>query len=207
MSLYSHVVARCYDRWYEPAERAGLADMRRDLLAGARGRVLEVGAGTGLNVPLYGRDVDELVLVEPQEPMLERLRARLRGRSRAPRLVRARAESLPFADGAFDVAVCTFALCTVQDLERSLAEIRRVLRPGGGLAFLEHVQAREPRLARWQDRMHDVWLKVGDGCHLNRRTLEAIAAGGFEVQSVERGDLPKALALFRPYVRGWAAAP
>jgi ubiquinone/menaquinone biosynthesis C-methylase UbiE len=207
VSLYGRLVAANYDRWYEPAERAGLADMRANLLRGLSGRVVEVGAGTGLNLPYYPPEVRELVLVEPDELMIRRLRPRLAGRAPVPRVVRAAAEALPFGDESFDAAVCIFALCTVEDLGRSLAEIRRVLAPGGRLAFLEHVRAPGLRLARLQDRMRGAWLRVGHGCHLNRRTLEVVAAAGFELGRHSSGDLPKAPVFFRPYVSGWAAAP
>jgi ubiquinone/menaquinone biosynthesis C-methylase UbiE len=207
VSLYGRFVARNYDRWYAPAERAGLSDMRADLLLSLEGRVLEVGGGTGLNLAHIPTSVSELVIVEPDELMIRRLRPRLAGAPIATRIVRSDAERLPFGDGTFDAAVCTFVLCTVRDLDRSLAEVRRVLRPGGRLAFLEHVESDDPRLARLQDRMHGAWLKVGHGCHLNRRTLDALQASGFQVADVERGDLPKAPPFFRPYVSGIARAP
>ncbi|MDQ3874425.1 MAG: class I SAM-dependent methyltransferase [Actinomycetota bacterium] len=203
---WRRVRAALYDRLTEGAERAGLSERRRKLLSAARGRVLEVGAGTGLNVPHYP-EVEELVFLEPDEAMADRLRARLAENALAATVVAARAESLPFEDATFDTVVVTAVLCTVQDVGRSLRELRRVLEPGGRLLFAEHVRADDPRLARWQDRLNRPWRLVADGCNCNRKTLEAIEASGFEVQEVERGELPKAPPIIRPFVVGRAVAP
>ncbi len=204
---YGRFVARNYDRWYKPAEDAGLAAMRERLLDPLRGRVVEIGAGTGLNLPYFRDDVADLALVEPDELMARRLRDRVSADRPAARVVLAPAERLPFGDGSFDAAVTMFTLCTVDDLDGALAEIRRVLRPGGRLAFLEHVRADDgTALARWQDRAEPLWLRVGYGCHCNRRTLAAVAAAGFRVERLDRGDLPKALPLYRPFVTGEAVA-
>jgi ubiquinone/menaquinone biosynthesis C-methylase UbiE len=207
VSAYGRLVAACYNRWYEPAEEAGLADLRRAQLEPAAGRVLEIGAGTGLNLPYYPDAVEELVVAEPDPPMLKRLVPRLADVPARTSVSRAPAEELPFDDGSFDAVVTTFVLCTVRSTARSLAEVRRVLRPGGRLLFLEHVRSEhDPRLARWQDRLRPIWLRVGYGCNCNRRTLQDVEASGFEVESVRSGDLPKALPLWRPYVLGAATA-
>src|SRR3954451_12163401 len=120
-----------YDRLMAGTEEAGLARMRAGPLAGAGGRVIEVGAGTGVNLQHYGAAAERLVLTEPEEPMARRLRDRAAASGRAAEVVQAPAESLPFADDSFDPAVSTLALCTVGDPDRALAEISRVLRPGG----------------------------------------------------------------------------
>jgi ubiquinone/menaquinone biosynthesis C-methylase UbiE len=200
------VRAALYDRLSEGVERAGLSERRRKLLSAARGRVLEVGAGTGLNVPHYPNEVQELVFVEPNEAMADRLRGRLAENARPATVVLARAESLPFDDAAFDTVVVTAVLCSVHDVGRSLRELRRVLEPGGRLLFAEHVRADDPRLARWQDRLNRPWRVVADGCNCNRRTLDAIVASGFEVDQLERGELPKAPTIVRPFVAGSAVA-
>jgi ubiquinone/menaquinone biosynthesis C-methylase UbiE len=197
--------AALYDKLGEGAERAGLRERRRKLLSSARGRVLEVGAGTALNVPHYPADLEELVLVEPDDAMAARLRRRLAAARRDARVVSATAESLPFADDSFDTVVVTAVLCAVADLGRSLAEIRRVLKPGGQLLFGEHVRSDEPRLARWQDRLNRPW-RVVVGCNCNRRTVEAIRAAEFEIAELERGELPKAPPLARPFVAGRAVS-
>lgn len=207
MSLWGHVVAAGYDRFMAGQERAGLADRRRELLSQAHGSVLEAGAGTGANLPYYPPTVRELVLVEPEEPMAKRLERRLGKTSVPARVVRAPAEAIPLPDASFDVAVCTLVLCTVRDLGRALFELHRVLKPGGRLLFLEHVRAEDPALARWQDRLHPLWVRFGDGCHCNRATLEEIAAAGFAIDAVEHSRIPKAPAIVRPMIIGSARSP
>jgi ubiquinone/menaquinone biosynthesis C-methylase UbiE len=200
MSLRGRAFAAVYDRMAAASERAGLAERRRALLERAKGRVLEVGAGTGLNLEHYPPGLDELVLTEPEEPMARRLEQKL---NRPAKVVRASAEELPFEDGSFDTVVCTLALCTIPDPRRALAEFRRVLRSGGRLLFIEHVRADDPKLARWQERLHGPWHWIAYGCNCNRATLELIESE-FEVEEVERGQLPKALPLVRPLVAGRA---
>ncbi len=178
--------------------------MRRELLAGAGGRVLELGAGTGANLDLYPAAVDELVLVEPDPHMAKRLRARLAGSSRSASLLEASAERLPCEDASFDCAVATLVLCTIPDPGAALAELARVLKPGGQLLFVEHVRAEDPALARWQDRLEQPWRFLGDGCHCNRDTVATIAASPLRLQGVERGQMPKAPPIVRPLIRGSA---
>jgi ubiquinone/menaquinone biosynthesis C-methylase UbiE len=204
VSLWGQIFAAGYDRFLAASERAGLREQRRRLLAAAHGRVLEIGAGTGLNLDLYPGAVQELVLTEPEEPMARRLERKLSRAGRRAEVVRAPAEQLPFADHSFDFAVSTLVLCTVPDPAAALAELLRVLKPGGSLLFLEHVRSEQPRLARWQDRLHPLWLRFGHGCHCNRPTLDTIARAGFEVGEVERGAIPKAFPLVRPQITGSA---
>jgi ubiquinone/menaquinone biosynthesis C-methylase UbiE len=162
-------------------ERAGLAKLRSRLLRNVRGRILEVGAGTGLNARHYPAAAD-VVFTEPDEAKAARLERRA-GRG----VVQARAEELPFPDDSFDTVVSTLVLCTVDDLDVSVREIRRVLAPGGQLLLLEHVRADDgSALARWQDRLHRPWRAVAGGCNCNRRTVDALARGGFDVSGVKR---------------------
>jgi ubiquinone/menaquinone biosynthesis C-methylase UbiE len=207
VSLYGRLFASVYDRAIASSEAAGLADHRRGLLARASGRVLELGAGTGLNLAHYPPGVQQLVLTEPEEPMLARLRERAASHDPAPAVVRAPAERLPVADGSVDTVVTTLALCTVDDLDASLREVHRVLAPGGRLLFLEHVRADDERLARRQDLLAPLWRRVGHGCHCNRATLGAIAAAGLEPQDVEHDRMPLAPRFLAPMVVGAAVKP
>jgi ubiquinone/menaquinone biosynthesis C-methylase UbiE len=204
MSLWGRVFAAGYDRFMAPVERTVLGDHRRELLAGVSGRVIEIGGGTGANLPYYGEGVSELEIVEPAEPMARRLEAKLEGTSIPVRVVRAAAESLPFPDGSFDWAVATLVLCTVTDPDRAVRELRRLLVPGGRLVFLEHVRAEEPGLARWQDRFDFLQFRLGHGCHCNRPTLDTIRDGGFSVLDVEHDRIRRALPILRPLVAGTA---
>lgn len=195
---------------YDPllwwAERSGMADRRRRLLASARGDVLELGAGTGLNLPHYPEELHRLVLTEPEEHMARRLRRRLDWLGRRAELVRAPADTLPFDDECFDTVVSTLVLCTVGDPEGALAEIRRVLRPDGSLLFLEHVRADDPRLARWQDRLHGAWWSFADGCNCNRPTLELLREQGFEVSVADRARWRRMPPIVQPLVSGSGTA-
>lgn len=202
--------AALYDRTLKGTEEAGLREMRRELLAGASGRTIDLGAGTGANLSLYPAAVTELVLAEPDPHMAKRLRNRLGegdgvGESAPPaRLVEAPAEDLPFEDFSFDTAVFTLVLCTVPNPTAALAEAARVLRPGGKLLFLEHVRSQSPRVARWQDRLEKPWRFFGDGCHCNRDTVATIEASPLSIEHVERDQLPKAPPIVRPLARGTA---
>jgi ubiquinone/menaquinone biosynthesis C-methylase UbiE len=195
--------AALYDRGLKATEDGGLREMRRELLGGARGRVLELGAGTGLNLELYPEGT-ELVLAEPDPHMAKRLRGRVRESASAATVLEAPAERLPFEDASFDTVVATLVLCTIPDPAAALGEASRVLKPGGRLLFLEHVRSREPRLAGWQDRLEKPWHFLADGCHCNRDTLAAISASRFELGEVERRRMPKAPPIIRPLVRGSA---
>jgi ubiquinone/menaquinone biosynthesis C-methylase UbiE len=195
--------ALVYDPFLALGERRGMAARRRALLASARGRVLELGAGTGLNLAHYPA-VAELVLSEPDPAMRGRLERRLARAGRPARVVAAGAEALPFADGAFDTVVSTMVLCTVQDLDAALAEVRRVLAPGGRLLLIEHVRASSPRLERWQDRLAGAWGAFADGCRCNQPTVERLEAAGLrvELQPDRWRGMP---ALVAPLVVGTAA--
>jgi len=199
-ATWGRLFALGYDRFLSATEKAGLREMRRELLAQASGRTLELGAGTGLNADLYPESVTELVLTEPDRFMASKLRAK----HPAAEVIEAPAESLPFEDDSFDTVALTLVLCTVPDPPAALREVARVLKPGGRFLFLEHVRADEPKLARWQDRLHGPWYLFGDGCHCNRNTLETIAASPLTVEHSESGSLPKAVPLVRPLLRGAA---
>lgn len=188
--------ALLYDPVLALGERRGMAARRRALLRPLRGRVLEIGAGTGLNLPHYPSDL-ELVLTEPDRAMAARLRRRF-----GVDVVPAPAEALPFEDASFDAVVSTLVLCTVDDPGAALAELRRVLRPGGRLVFIEHVRA-SGRLACWQDRLVRPWRRVAAGCRCNRPTLDTLRDAGLVVtaRSEQWRGMP---ALVRPLVVGEA---
>jgi ubiquinone/menaquinone biosynthesis C-methylase UbiE len=205
MSLGSRFFAAMYDRMSRGSEAAGLQAHRETLLAGASGRVVEIGAGTGRNLAFYGDDVHSLTITEPDPHMARRLERRIEAHPRPVELVRAPAEELPFEDGEFDVAVSTLVLCGVEDQSRALGEVRRVLKPGGRLLFIEHVRSDDPGLARKQDRMNGL-NRIVARCNCNRSTLDAIRAAGFTITHLQHGELPKAPEFVRPLVIG-AATP
>ena len=196
--------AAVYDRGLKATEEAGLREVRRQTLARAGGRTIDLGAGTGANLDLFPPGVTELVLAEPDPHMLAKLRAKLAESSSAATAIQAPAEKLPFEDSSFDTAVFTLVLCTVPNPVAALAEAARVLRPGGRLLFVEHVRAGDPGLARWQDRLEKPWRFLADGCHCNRDTVTTIEASPLTLEQVEHGDLPKALPIVKPLVRGSA---
>lgn len=203
MSLRDRIFAAGYDPLSARWEKRHGAALRRKLLRHAQGRVLEIGVGTGLSLPHYP-PLDELVATDPSEPMLRRARRRAAEAGRAVTFVEAPAEQLPFEDDSFDTVVSMVVLCTVADQRRALQEIRRVLRPSGQFLFSEHVRSEDPKRARWQDRIEPVWGVVANGCHPNRRTLDAIREAGLEVSDLEQGEMPGVPALMRPYVSGRA---
>jgi ubiquinone/menaquinone biosynthesis C-methylase UbiE len=158
---------------------------RSALLGKARGRVVEIGAGTGLNVAHYPDEITELVLTEPDAAMRRRLARRLQRDGRGARIVDAPAERLPLADASVDTVVSTLVLCTVNDPERTLGEIARVLRPDGQLLFIEHVRASSRFLAACQDYLLRPWRSFAGGCHCNRATVELMRACGFTIAADE----------------------
>lgn len=186
-------------------EEAGLRALRQSLLADATGDVLEIGAGTGTNLPLYDGDIQSLVVTEPTPPMLRRLQRTAREQAPMAQVLRAPAEDLPFEDASFDTVVSTLVLCGVDDQPRALREAHRVLRPGGQLLFLEHVRSDDPQLARFQDRMN--WLnRLVVQCDCNRPTLATIGAAGFGITRLDRTTMPRAPKFVRPLILGRAVS-
>ncbi|HEY1518237.1 MAG TPA: class I SAM-dependent methyltransferase [Solirubrobacteraceae bacterium] len=203
MTVWGRIFAAGYDHIMSGPERATLRTHREALIPKATGRVLEIGGGTGANLPFYA-GVETLTLTEPDQPMVHRLERRLRESSPAPLLLRAPAEDLPFEDDSFDVAVSTLVLCTVDDQPRAVRELRRVLKPGGRLLFIEHVRADDQRLARWQDRLNGFQTWLSHGCNCNRPTLQTITAAGFNITKLDRDTMRKAPPIVRPLVVGIA---
>lgn len=204
MSIWGRIFALIYDPVMGRTEKAGLTAHRRTLLSEATGDVLEVGAGTGANLLLYGDGAQTLTLTEPEKPMVRRLEKHIAQRHPDAKLLRAPAEDLPFNDNSFDTVVSTLVLCTVDDQRRALREMRRVLRPGGRLLFIEHVRSEEEKLGRLQDRMAPINVRIGHGCHCNRPTLDEIRNAGFTVTHVEHDSLKHAPRYIRPLIVGTA---
>lgn len=204
-------MARIYDRFMAATEQACLARWRGELLADLRGEVLEVGAGTGANLPYYSAAVENLVLSEPEPAMRKQLEQKLASQAHAAQQVEIAAplsHQLPYEAGRFDAVVCTLVLCSVPDVAASLAEVRRVLKPGGKFVFIEHVRD-EQRAGRrlLQHAVQPAWRLIAGGCHLTRRTEQLIEGAGFEIQQIERESMRKALPIVRPSIRGLANAP
>ncbi|HEY5144806.1 MAG TPA: class I SAM-dependent methyltransferase [Solirubrobacteraceae bacterium] len=197
--------ARIYDRMFRKSEEAGLTAMRRDALADARGEVLEIGAGTGLNLRAYPRQgITRIVATEPHPAMSIHLADKV-GDAPAPvEIISASAEELPFPDATFDTVVGTLVLCEPEDPARVVEEIARVLKPGGRYLFLEHVRSDEPKLARKQDRWAPLWRTATGGCNCNRSTLATIEASGLDVERASMGRFPKSPEITRPLLRGAA---
>ena len=203
--LFSWCYAGTYDLFNGPAERAGLREQRHDLLTQATGATIEIGAGTGLNLPHYPPAVTRLALIEPDPHMSRRLRRRAARSGRDAEIGSATADRLPFPDASFDTAVVTFTLCSIPDVQVALREITRVLAPGGRLLFLEHVRSADPRIAAKQDKVPFPYPLLG--CHPNRDTLREIKASPLAVESVRAGELPKTPEIERPMIMGTARRP
>ena len=197
------ILALLYDPFLWLGEIAGMRSRRSALLGNARGRVVEIGAGTGLNVAHYPDGIAELVLIEPEPAMRRRLARRLQRHARGARIVDAPAERIPLADASVDTVVSTLVLCTVNDPEHALREVARVLRPDGQLLFIEHVRSSSRFLAACQDNLLQPWRGFAGGCRCNRATVELMRACGFAVAAddvVWRGMPP----IVRPLMVGRA---
>ncbi|MEW5852889.1 MAG: class I SAM-dependent methyltransferase [Myxococcota bacterium] len=202
----NRLLAAVYDPIMSRTEEACLLEWRRELLGGVAGEVLELGAGTGRNVELYPATLQRLVLTEPHPAMFQQLQTRVAQTRRGHVMcARASAEQLPFSPRTFDFVVVTLVLCSVSDVDRTLGEIRRVLRPGGQLVFMEHVAAEDrPGRLRLQRFLEPAWKRLAGNCHLTRRTADALAQAGFRMERVRRESMRKAPAFVRPMVLGVA---
>lgn len=188
---------------------APLEAYRSRTLAEAAGRVLEVGAGSGLNLPHYPSTLSELVGVDVSAPLLAR--ARLQTPHVPTQWLQASAEALPFPAASFDTAVMTWTLCSVARPESALAELRRVLRPGGKLLFVEHGRSPEPTVARWQERLTPLWKRLSGGCHMDRDPVDLLEGAGFHLDRLDTGYLSGPGAPAQPKLLLWmlegAASP
>jgi ubiquinone/menaquinone biosynthesis C-methylase UbiE len=182
-----------YDRWIVPRllnlamRNRRLAPYRRQAIASARGFVLEIGVGSGLNLPLYSSAVERVCAIDPSPGLLDLARKRIADAAVPVSLLRASAEQLPFADAMFDTVVTTWTLCSIPDPVAGLIEMRRVLTPGGHLVFVEHGLSPELRVARWQRRLTPCWGSISGGCHLDRKMDDLVRAAGFCLDAIETG--------------------
>jgi SAM-dependent methyltransferase len=182
-----------------------VAKERRQALASARGETLEIGFGTGLNLPFYPSPVVRLTVIDPEEMLAGRVQQRIAAVPFPVTQLRLDAQGrLPFDDATFDTVVTTFTLCTIPDLRAALGEIRRVLAPEGQLLFLEHGRSDSPRVASWQDRLNPIQNRIGVGCHLNRPIDDLIREAGFELTHLERSRMGKTPAIFGELYKGVA---
>ena len=223
----SFLMALFYDRVMTGVEEACLREWRAELLGQVDGHVLEIGAGTGATIDCYPAEVTRLVLSEPDPHMRKRLERQVVQRGRddidviagsAERITPGRlqksifnasgTERIEAADESFDFAVSTLVCCSVGDLHASLCEIRRILKPGGRLVFLEHVAAAPgTSRRRWQNWLTPIWRRLMGNCHLNRETERAIVDCGFEISRIARESMRKAPPFARPTIRGIAIKP
>ena len=185
MGLYQdHILPRLI---HLAMRQRNLAAYRRRVIPAAEGRVLEIGVGSGLNLPFYGATVERVIGLDPS-PKLLALAGEAGRRASVPvDVIENSTETIPLYNRSIDTVVTTWTLCSIPDVQRALGEMRRVLKPGGRLLFVEHGRAPEPGVRRWQDRLTPVWRRIGGGCHLNRAISELIESAGFRIERLETG--------------------
>jgi len=159
------------------------------VVANATGRVLEVGIGSGLNLPFYSQSVNEIVGLDPSPRLLEMADEAARQSSVPVELIEGTAEAIPAEAASIDTVLTTWTMCSIPDLDKALEEMRRVLKPNGRVLFVEHGLAPEPRVAWWQDRLTPVWTHLSGGCHLNRAIEDVIKRAGFSIEQLDKGYL------------------
>ena len=191
--------ASLYERYLAPRLVHGacslnvIAEQRRRVVPRAEGVVLEVGIGSGLNLPHYDASrVTRVIGVDPDATLLRIGRKRLQAAPFEIEVLRGSAEDMPLEAATADTALVTYTLCTIPEVERALVDIRRVLKPEGRLHFCEHGRSHNPRAAKWQDRLTPLWRRMAGGCHLNRPVSRLIEAAGFTIESVDNYKLPLA---------------
>lgn len=164
-----------------------LAAYRARVVPAAQGRVLEIGIGSGLNLPYYGTTVEQIIGLDPSSKLLAMAREAARQTAIPLELIENSAEAIPLYNRSIDTIVTTWTMCSIPDVQRALGEMRRILKPGGRLLFVEHGRSPDVRVRRWQDRLTPVWCRIGGGCHLNRAISELIEGAGFGIEQLETG--------------------
>jgi ubiquinone/menaquinone biosynthesis C-methylase UbiE len=195
--LYAPSKASWYDRWILPGildlfmKNRALARERGKQVPRATGRVLEIGSGSGLNLPHYqAAHVQELIALEPSQRLRKMAEKRCVSCGFEMTPLAAGAENIPLESGCIDTAVTTWSLCTIPEPLKALSEVRRVLRPDGALLFVEHGQSPDADVRRWQDRLTPIWKRIGGGCHLNRPIASLLEEAGFRIEELENSYLP-----------------
>jgi len=202
-----YVFAGMYDKFLSRVENYGLSEKRAEFIAPAYGKTVELGTGTGLNLPHYPPAVTELILTEPYPHMVAKLEEKIRHDPRRIQLTVASADKLPFEDGSIDTVVAAMILCTVPDPDPALREIERVLKPGGQYLFLEHVRNPDPKVARKQDIIQKGWYWFGNECHCNRPTVDTLRSSSLVVEDLTETKMPGAWEFIEAMVIGRAVRP
>lgn len=185
-----------YEEWILPAlidlsmRNKRLRPYRERVAGGAEGRVLDVGVGSGLNLPFYARQASEVFGLDPSSRLLERARRNMRRADVPVRLLEGSAERIPLADRSMDTIVMTWTGCSIPEVRTALMDMRRVLKVGGRLLFVEHGRAPDPGVACWQDRIDPLWRRLSGGCHLNRKIDDLLSDAGFRIDRLETGYIP-----------------
>ncbi len=205
----SRFFAFIYDPMIAKTETACLQDWRKELLDSAYGTVLEVGAGTGANISFYPKQVDKLIISEPDEFMRKRLLEKLSNSSLKDSQVKSFGmEDIDLADNSLDCVVSTLVCCSVNSPHEALKQVYRVLKPGGLFLFMEHVAAENnPGRLKWQNRINPIWKRISGNCHTNRETEKYMLETGFTIKQITKASMRKAPAFVRPTIRGIAVKP
>lgn len=206
--MYKWLWSKYYDKIMRDAEEKGLRDWRQSLLKNIAGDVLELGCGTGANLEFYPTTIKRLVLIEPNRHMYQRLKEKkpfqLLNNS-SIEILNDKAENISLENSSVDIVICTLVLCSVKNLDKALSEIYRILRPQGKLIFIEHIAAtNNPTRNKWQHRLEFLWKHIADGCHLTRRTDEAIIKAGFKMIEIHHQSMRGVPPIARPGIRGVA---
>ena len=201
MTIRSYLMATFYDSAMKQAEARLLYPYRLKLLNTLEGRVLEIGSGTGINIPFY-QNIDRLICSEPDANMRRHLKKKIEAHDGFPiELLESSAEKIGVEDASIDVVVSTLVMCSVKDQAQVLSEIKRVLKPGGKLVFLEHVCSHDKKTEKWQARVTPTWSYLFDNCHLNRLTAKAIEDAGFDIE-IEHIQFKQLFALLSTWIAG-----